>query len=99
MLKTIKNTSFDLNIQKINYTIFCTLLQEIIQDNSDAVPIYSIEVKMMCENTLCDNCFSGGFTSDKNFALKIFDLITVNQITPCSLCDIIDDEMGIKENI
>ena len=82
------------------FTVKCILFKEILTNSiSEETEIYGIELqKLSSDNYLIEKEIVNGITSNINFALYVFNVLSENKVTPICLCGVIDDLIGQSES-
>ena len=94
--KEIRKIINEVSVHEENYNIEYILYEAFFANEQK----YGIDIIMIKDNKIYDQSFVNPFTTSKIFASELFEIIVKNDVFPCTLRDIIYDEILMRfENL
>ena len=78
-----------------NLSVTYDLIESSFSTEKEDYIYYSLLVTSSLDNNRDDKVFVSDIERDKNNAIKIFNLISNNDVTPISVIDVISDTIGM----
>ena len=78
-----------------NLSVTYDLIESSFSTEKEDYIYYSLLVTSSLDNNRDDKVFFSDIERDKNNAIKIFNLISNNDVTPISVIDVISDTIGM----